>query len=310
MSVAQPAVTAVVRDAAPLRGYLFGLVGVAIWAGWAVLTRMDMRGHMAVTDLVALRFATAGLVLLPVLVKKGLPFRQLGVFGILGLAGGAGAPYVLLGAGGHAYAPVSHSGVLICCGVPLATAVLARFTLGERFTARRLVGYGLILTAAVVLLVESGLAAPTGDNVLIGDAMFVVSALFWATYTVLARRFGLDPLHTTAIVAVVSATLYLPIYLLVLTPHVDTLSWGQIATQAGFQGIVTSIVSLLCFSTAISYLGASRTAALSALVPATSVLLAMPVLGEWPGLWESAGLVLGTIGVALASGAIGGGAKR
>ncbi|MDD3444110.1 MAG: DMT family transporter [Zavarzinia sp.] len=287
-----------------LGGFAFGLVGVAIWSGWSVLTRMDMRGDMAVTDLVALRFATAGLLLLPVLLRKGLPLRRIGVPGVLALAAGAGAPYVLLGAGGHAFAPVSHSGVLICCGVPLVTAALSRIFFGETFTLARGIGYGLILLAAVVLMAESVLGGGFGGQVLIGDVMFVGGAVLWASYTVLARHFGLEPLHSTAIVAVVSAALYLPVYVLLLDPGIATLSWRSIAVQAGFQGIMTSIISLLTFSIAIRRIGASRTAALSALVPAASVLLAMPVLDEWPTALETVGIAIGTAGVALASGAI------
>lgn len=288
--------------ASPLRGYLAALVGVGIWAGWTVFTRADMRGQMAVTDLVALRFATAGLLLLPVLLRRGLALGRLGVPGVLMMAASAGVPYVLVGAGGFAFAPAAHGGVLICCSVPLATAVLARIFLGERFTRLRLAGYGLILAAAAVLLVQAG--SHIDGQVIIGDAMFLVAAVMWGGYTVMARRFGLDPLHTTAIVAVVSAVLYLPVYVVFLKPGLDTLPWSSIAMQVGGQGILTSIISLLSFSTAIRLIGASRTSALTALVPAGAMLLAIPVLGEWPGRGEILGVALGMAGVALASGAL------
>lgn len=304
MTIAQPAL-APAAAAPAMKGYAFGLLGVSIWATWAVLTRMDMRGTMAITDLVALRFATAGLVLLPVLIRKGLPLRRLGPIGILALAGTAGAPYVLIAGGGHAYAPVSHSGVLICCGVPLATALLARVFLGERYSPARKLGYGLILVAAIVMMAEvlAGGGANIGPLTLVGDGMFVTGALLWASYTVLARRFGLEPLHSTAIVATVSAALYLPVYVLFLDPGIARLSWGSIALQAGFQGIATSVISLFAFSIAISRIGASRTAALSALVPGAATLIAIPVIDEWPSLVQVIGIAIGTIGVALASGA-------
>lgn len=301
MTIAQPALA---PAPSALGGYAFALTGVAIWAGWTVVTRMDMRGTMAITDLVALRFATAGLLLLPVLLRRGLPLKRLGLGGILALAGTAGAPYVLLAGGGHAFAPVSHSGVLICCGVPLATALLTRLFLGERFSRPRLIGYGLILAAAAILMLEAVLGTGLGPRVLLGDVMFMAGALLWASYTVLVRRYGLDPLHSTAIVATVSAVFYLPVYALFLDPGIAGLSWGTIALEAGFQGVLTSIVSLLAFSIAIGRIGASRTSALTALVPAAAALLAIPVLDEWPSLSQGIGILIGTAGVALASGAI------
>lgn len=302
MTIAQPALAP--APTSSMGGYAFALVGVLIWAGWTVVTRMDMRGTMAITDLVALRFATAGLLLLPVLLRRGLPVKRLGLGGILALAGTAGAPYVLLAGGGHAFAPVSHSGVLICCGVPLATALLTRLFLGERFSRPRLIGYGLILTAAAILMLEAVLGTGLGPRVLLGDVMFMAGALLWASYTVLVRHYGLDPLHSTAIVATVSAAFYLPVYALFLDPGIAELSWGTIAIEAGFQGVLTSIVSLLAFSIAIGRIGASRTSALTALVPAAAALLAIPVLDEWPSLFQGIGILIGTAGVALASGAI------
>jgi drug/metabolite transporter (DMT)-like permease len=158
------------------------------------------------------------------------------------------------------------------------------------------------LGAAAVLMLQAG--ASLDGQVIVGDAMFLTAAVMWAGYTVLARRYGLDPLHSTAIVAVVSAVLYLPVYVLFLTPGIAGLSWPSIAMQVGWQGIVTSIISLLAFSAAIRLIGASKTAALTALVPAAALLLAIPVLGEVPSLGEVAGVVLGMAGVALASGAI------
>ena len=302
MTIAQPALAP--APSSSIGGYAFALTGVAIWAGWTVVTRMDMRGTMAITDLVALRFATAGLLLLPVLLRKGLPLKRLGIGGVLALAGTAGAPYVLIAGGGHAFAPVSHSGVLICCGVPLATALLTRLFLGERFSRLRVIGYGLILVAAAVLMIEAVLGTGLGPKVLLGDLMFMTGALMWAGYTVLVRRYALDPLHSTAIVATVSAALYLPVYALFLDPGIADLAWGTIAIQVGFQGVLTSVVSLLVFSIAIGRIGASRTSALTALVPAAAALLAIPVLDEWPSLVQVVGILTGTLGVALASGAL------
>src|SRR5689334_3189650 len=52
-----------------LPGVLWGLAAVLIWAGWWVLTRFSVTGSLRATDLAALRFGLAGLVMLPVFLR-------------------------------------------------------------------------------------------------------------------------------------------------------------------------------------------------------------------------------------------------
>ena len=63
-----------------------------------------------------------------------------------------------------------------------------------------------------------------------------------------------------------------------------------------------SILALVLYGRAVIILGASSGAAFGALVPALSALFAMPLLGEWPGATDWAGILLISAGVYLASG--------
>jgi len=95
---------------------------------------------------------------------------------------------------------------------------------------------------------------------------------------------------------------YLPVYLAMHGTRLARLPLAEVAGQAIFQGVIVTIVSLILYGRAITILGASGGAAFGALVPVLAALLAIPLLGEWPGGpdWLSLGLV--SAGVYLASG--------
>jgi hypothetical protein len=61
-----------------LLGALCAVVTITIWAGWLVVMRVGMASHLAVVDLIALRFAVAGIVMVPVVMRRGWALDQLG----------------------------------------------------------------------------------------------------------------------------------------------------------------------------------------------------------------------------------------
>ena len=68
------------------------------------------------------------------------------------------------------------------------------------------------------------------------------------------------------------------------------------------QGVLTAIVALLLYGRMVGLLGATRGAAFVALTPATTALLAIPVLGEWPSAVDWTAIALISLGVYVASG--------
>jgi drug/metabolite transporter (DMT)-like permease len=79
---------------------------------------------------------------------------------------------------------------------------------------------------------------------------------------------------------------------------------GEIAFQAVLQGVLSNLIGLATFSEGVRRLGASRSAAFTALVPVVATLMAIPVLGEWPDGWAITGVIFASIGVVLASGVL------
>ena len=126
-------------------------VAVAIWAGWLVVMRMGVKTTISVPDLAALRFAVAGLVLLPVVLRRGLAFDRLCFAGIFALVLGGGVPHVLIVGVGLSFAPVAHASVLTQGIVPLSVALVAAVVLKERLTSVQKLGLVLIISGGFVI---------------------------------------------------------------------------------------------------------------------------------------------------------------
>ncbi len=119
---------------------------------------------------------------------------------------------------------------------------------------------------------------------LAGYGICLVSAVMWAAYTIEARRAGVDALHATAIIMVISAALFIPIYLLLPGQRLWEASATEFWVQLIYQGPLTGIVALLVYTRAVAILGATRASSFTALLPLSAMLLAIPVVGEWPTL--------------------------
>jgi drug/metabolite transporter (DMT)-like permease len=249
-------------------------------------------------DVTALRFGVAGLILLPLFVRRGL--GELGSLRALFLSIGAGAPYVLLTAGGLAFAPAGHMGVITPSCMLLCSTLGGTWILREPLLAARIVGVGAI-TLGLVALGWDGLANH-GDLTWLGDTMFALGGLFWASYTIASRRWNVAPLHATAVVGVLSMVLYLPGYAWLAGDGIVTAPWRDLVVQGVFQGVLSAVVALLLYTRAVAILGAARGAVFAALVPAFSLLVAIPLLRETPTTLQLAGVAIVTVGMVLALG--------
>src|SRR4029450_13982934 len=107
---------------------------VSIWAGWIVVARLGLRTSLAPADITAIRFAVAGLIFLPWLLRQGWGRDKLGWGSFVLLAVGGGAPMVLLANVGLTYAPASHAGALFPGAMPLLVALIAVPVLRESFS--------------------------------------------------------------------------------------------------------------------------------------------------------------------------------
>ena len=154
-----------------IRGSLYGLAAVSIWASWIVAVRLGIRTSLTPWDIAAIRFGVAGLILLPYLLKKGLAVDRLGWAGLAAIMVGGGAPMVLVAYGGLLFAPSAHAASLYTALIPLYVAILAAVVLGETFTAAKRIGLVLIVAGVLGIVWVAGGTIGSRQN--IGHAMFI-----------------------------------------------------------------------------------------------------------------------------------------
>lgn len=287
-------------------GYAFGMAMALGAATSFAMARAGALGGLAPEDMILARGSVAGLVMLPFLIKWGLPtlagigWRR----GLLLLLTG-GPLFAFLQTGGYAYAPLAHGAVIAPSTVTVLSTLGAVVLLGERLTRWHVVG-GMTVIAGVVLVSWHGFTgSAVTDTTWIGDLMFVTSSLLWATFTVLMRKWRINPMRATAVVAVLTAVVVVPGYLAYRGfGRLTTLPADALLAQGIAQGLIQGVVTLLAYSKAIAILGVSRAVLFPAVVPAISILLGIPLVGEWPDQLQITGLALVTIGLLVAVGLI------
>jgi len=284
-------------------GYLCGCV-LALGASLSFATaRAGIIAGLSPGDLILMRFSVAGLILLPFLVRWGLP--TLADIGgrrglILTLLGGPA--FALMQMGGYAFAPLAHGAVIHPASVTILSTGIAAALLRERLSPAHLGGAALVI-AGIVLISWQGLHAETGANSWIGDLLFFTSAIIWAGFTVLIRHWRLHAIRAIAVVSFLSLLVILPGYLAWYgLAHLLARPPGEMAIQALVQGLGQGVLAMIAYGQAIRVLGVSRAVLFPAMVPAVSILMGIPIVGEIPDATQITGLLLVTVGLA---GAIG-----
>lgn len=289
------------------RSLAFGYVCGATMALGAAISfasaRAGILAGLGPDDMIFARYVVAGAVLLPVLAWWGLPtLAGIGWRRGLVLTLTGGPLFAILQTGGYAFAPLAHGAVIAPSTVTILSTIAAAGFLGERLTRSHLAGAVLVL-AGIVLIGWHGLNGAAGDRAWIGDLLFVASSILWTAFTVLIRHWKVDAVRATAVVSVLSLAVVVPVYFAWRgLPHLAALPAGPLVVQGLVQGLVQSIVTLMAYSRAIAILGVSRAVLFPAIVPAISILIGIPLIGEIPDTTQIAGLLLVSIGLFTAIG--------
>jgi len=248
-----------------------------------------------------MRFGVAALILTPLLAHWGL--ANLGGIGWkrgLILTVLAGPLFALMQLGGYAFAPLAHGAVIHPASVTILSTGIAAVVLHERLGRAHLIGGGLVLLG-IVLISWHGLHAEAGSWR--GDVLFFTSAVLWAGFTVLVRYWQLHAIRAIAVVSFLSSLIVVPAYIAWFgIAHIKSLPVAPMIWQAVAQGLVQGVLAITAYSQAIRVLGVSRAVLFPAMVPAVSVLIGIPIVGEIPSSPQIAGLVMVTFGLLIAIG--------
>lgn len=300
-------------------GVMAAVVTVLIWTSFIVIARASADpargGVLNPFDIVYARLWGAALILLPwgwwlvrrdrlsqpgagsLLGLSPLPLRTTLLVGFFG-----GLLYAMLAYSGFVYAPAAHASVLMPGSLPLWTALLAVFILGDRITPTRALGLGLIVVGDLLVGGSSLLHALDGSGVWRGDVLFVLASLVWSVYSVLVRRFALDAVRATIAITALSFVVYVPAYTLLLwlrwvPGQVFDAPWSDVAFQMFFQGVGSVVISGITFTKMIQHFGPVRSTMITALVPGLSAIAAAVILNEPLGWNVLLGLALVTSGI-------------
>jgi inner membrane transporter RhtA len=186
--------------------------------------------------------------------------------------------------------------------LPLGTAVAIEFAgpiavaaLGSR-TRRDVVALGLAV-AGILALADVHLSGSPG-----GFALALAAGAFWAAYIVLGHRVaadaGLRPRDGLALAMAIGALVLAPALLPSAVPAlVSPLLLGACLAV----GVASSVVPYGLEQVAMQRLPRARFALLLALLPATATVVGALILGQVPGVVESAGIALVVVAASLRS---------
>lgn len=301
--------------AGPVRnGILLGMAAAMIWGGYLAYSRLGVTQGLRPPDFAMLRFGVAGLIMLPYLARRGLfTFAGVGFWRALVLTACAGPVFMLIVAGGYVYAPLPHGAVIPPSAMTVSTLLLSALVLRDHPSWTRIAGVGVILVG-LAFVAGGGLVSGKGELTWLGDVLFASAGFLWAIFTVLQKRWGIDPMQATAAMSVLSLILLLPPFLIWWSfDAILALPPAQLAVQIVVQGVLAGVVAVVAFAAAVVVLGASRAALFPALVPGTAILIGIPLTGEWPSALQWIGIAIVTCGLVAAMGVrlpAPGGAKR
>lgn len=277
-----------------LTGYGAAWTIVFVWSFWLIVSRIAEGSGLTVYDLAAMRYGLASIIALPLSLYYK-PWRGLRLGQIAALSFILGPVYILSVFSGFLYAPAAHGGIFMNGILPLISILFGIVLLRTKPSLRQVSGAALILVSAIVLAWDGSTSA--NADAWIGDLLFVIGALFFASYVMLSERWQLGAMQIIFCGTIVNAVIYLPIWALWLPSGLADAPMGPLLLQAVYQGFVPNLIGLLFIAHASRSIGTGNTSSILAAVPGVGGLLGALILGETLSMISILAIGLLTIGL-------------
>ena len=284
----------------PARAWLVLLATLLLWSGNWIVAR-------AVRDDISPGLATAGRMIIVLMLL--LPFTLSGLKRKFGQLQGNRSLLALgfFGGGLHLafqwlglHYTTATSATLYLSTAPIFILLLSRPLLGERIAARQWTGVAVSFCGVALIGTQGNLSVVSFNA---GDALALLSMLFWGTYTVLLRL-RRDELDTAEFMTVLCAMGLVTLLPWVAFEFVQG-TQASLSLNGALAVVYSAIGSLLLVGAGWTYvvkrLGAARAGVSMHLMPGIAALMAMLFLGESPYWYHFAGIALILAGVALSS---------
>ncbi|MFG2526034.1 DMT family transporter [Streptomyces sp. NPDC048527] len=280
----------------PLTATAAALLTMVLWASAFVAIR-----HIGVSvrpgPLALGRLLVGAVALLAVVTirREGLPPRAAWP-GIAGMGVFWFGLYMVALNWGEQHTDAATAALLIGTG-PLLVALLAGFLLHEGFPRPLLAGLAVAFIGAALAGASSG----GGDTAIVGVLLCLAAAAGHAVGVIFQKPAlaHASPLLITAYSAAVGAVACLPFAGQLVTDlgNASTGAWAGVV----YLGLLPTALAFWTWSYALAHMPAGRLSATTYIVPALTVVLAWPTLGEFPSGLALAGGALCLIGVGIFS---------
>lgn len=231
-----------------------------------------------------LRFLVATIIMIPILIRiEGFPSIQKREMLILFLQGLFGVfLYSIFMLYGLTFTTAIEAGI-ITSTIPAVTGGLAFLFLKERLTKSVSVGILLaVLGTLIINVVGSASDIERGSSPIFGNLLIFGAVICEALFIILGKFVSqrVSPLAISTIVSVLGTILFLPLSLYEGAKFnfegVTMAEWGLIL----YFGIVVTVIAFILMYQGVSKVPASTVGVLTGVLPISSVLLSVLILGE------------------------------
>ncbi|MFG2873813.1 DMT family transporter [Streptomyces sp. NPDC048337] len=222
------------------------------------------------------------------------------------LAAGAGVLGVFAYNGfffwGLSLAPSLDAGILIPVLSPILTSTFLLVTGKEKASWARVTGLALGLTGAGIFFIGAGGSGTGGSSRLLGDALFLLSAVCWASYTLAGPRVlsGIEPLRATTYATCAGAVLLG----FLAAPEAADVAWSDLPASVwlntAYLAIGATAVANLLYYRGVGSVGPAKASLMMFNVPVINTLCATVLLGESLGGLQGTGALVLVVGAVLA----------
>ncbi|WCN11710.1 EamA family transporter [Marinomonas mediterranea] len=282
-------------------GIMASIFTTLIWGVFFIAMRAGATSALTSFDLAILRFGLAAILLFPFVIKDWQKIKATPKTLLLGILVGAGVPFFYLCSFGAAYAPASHSGLIITGTFPLFVAVIAVVIFKETLSKQKIIGLASIGLGIAALLTLAFIGGNT--EYWKGDLIFLLAAAFWAIFSVCLRVAGLPPLAMAGFLSLISTAILAALFAFgIVQSGFPNTPVELIISQLLIQSVCVGLLAGFTYGYAINKIGAERSSAIGSLTPVLVGLAASPILGEQLTAASAIGMILVCLGVLLASG--------
>lgn len=181
---------------------------------------------------------------------------------------------------------------------PVVTASLAAVFLHERLARRQIAGVVLSFTGVLAVITRGNLNILAGLTFNVGDILLSLAPVAWAIYSVVGRRVmqGISALAATAWASLGGS------FLLLAAALAEGFDGSVVLTPVGWAGMAymilcSGVAAFYWWNHGVTFIGPSRAAVFSNVIPLAGMLLAAVFLHETVSPQQAAGAAMIISGV-------------